>query len=373
MTDVKEWSDKYNPFNSNKLFAQVPKWKGIVRGGDIPAPTLVTVDPINACNYGCIWCNAEYILNHNVGKIDGDTLDNIADYLPKWGVNTVCIAGGGEPLMHPNLGKFVEKLTKNGIQVGIVTNGLYIDKHIDHLSNCTWIGISMDCASQETLEKLKKARAGDFDRTIEGIKKLTKLGGTLGKKGQGYGVSYKFLLHPENVKEVYAAAKIAKEIGCRNFHVRPFGASWDKVGDDDVSVFSFGDIEEFKDQINQARGLENESFKVFGITHKFDGDLRKSNKFNSCHAVFMTGVFMPPTSSDGKFDFGLCCDRRGDDKLTLRNLNSTSEVSDFWGSEEHWKKFDSINPKYCPRCTYQPHNQIFEKAIAEDNMTIDFI
>lgn len=369
----------------------------------MPAPALVTVDPINACNYGCTWCNAEYILGQNKGRIDNDTLDNIADVLPYWSlklgkenlkdvedfykktgiskkliddlynVPAVCIAGGGEPLMHSYLGKFVEKLTNNGVDSGIVTNGLYIDKHIDYLDNCTWIGVSMDCSSQETLEKLKKAKPGDFDRTIKGIEKLASLGGTLGGSGQGRGVSYKYLLHPGNVHEVYGAATIAKYIGCRNLHIRPFGTPWDKIGENSEDHFAYGDLEEFKEQITRARELEDDTFKVFGITHKFDGNFRKSNEFNTCHAIFMTGVFMPPTSKEGKFSFGLCCDRRGDDDLTLDNLVSASQVSNFWGSEDHWKMFDEIKPDNCPRCTYQPHNQIFEEAVEKDNMTIDFI
>ena len=373
MADVKEWTNKYNPFNSAKLFAQVPRWKQIVRGDAIPAPVLVTVDPINSCNYGCIWCNAEYILGKNTGKISNDCLDDIAKYLPKWGVSATCIAGGGEPLVHPYLGKFVEKLAEGGTQTGIVTNGLYLDRHMDYLDNCNWVGVSMDCASQKTLEKLKKAKPGDFDRTIKGIEKLANLKGNLGKSGQGNGVSYKYLLHPGNVQEVYGAAKIAKEIGCRNLHIRPFGTPWDKIGKETGDHFAYEDLEEFKDQIIRARELEDDKFKIFGITHKFDGRFKKSNEFNTCHAIFMSGVFMPPTSKEGKFDFGLCCDRRGDDELTLDNLVDTSQISKFWGSEKHWNMFDAIRPKDCPRCTYQPHNQIFEEVVEKDNMTIDFI
>jgi len=381
MADIKEWSPnrEYNPFNSNKLLAHVARWGGIKRGENVPAPVLVTVDPINACNYKCVWCNAEYILGKNTGKISDDVLDSIAEYLPSWdsktgwGVDAVCIAGGGEPLIHPYVGKFVEKLAERGVESGIVTNGLYIDRHVDYLADCTWIGVSVDCASQETLKELKGAKSGDFNKTIKGIGELVSLGGTLGQSGQGHGVSYKYLLHPGNVGEVYEAAKLAKETGCRNFHLRPFGASWDKVGSDGIGGFSYGEIEKFREQITHARELEDDSFGVFGITHKFDGNFEKSNRFKECYAIFMTGVFMPPTSDSGKFDFGVCCDRRGDDRLTLKDLVSTSGVSDFWGAEEHWGMFDKIRPEKCPRCTYQPHNIIHRDVVKKDNMSWKFI
>ena len=75
----------------------------------------------------------------------------------------------------------------------------------------------------------------------------------------------------------------------------------------------------------------------------------------------MTCVFMPP-KDEGKFDFGLCCDRRGDARVTINNLMKPEQVLDIWGSEKHWKIFDGIQANKCPRCTYQPHNILFEKV-----------
>ena len=89
----------------------------------------------------------------------------------------------------------------------------------------------------------------------------------------------------------------------------------------------------------------------------------------------MTGVFMPSEKDDrDAFNFGLCCDRRGDELLTLgKELKDAKDIKDLWGSDEHWKIFDKIKVGTCPRCTYQPHNQIFEHVITKDNMTYKFI
>ena len=55
---IKEWTStkKWNPFNSDKLLTQVYRWKSIKHGEKVPAPALITVDPINACNFQCEWC-----------------------------------------------------------------------------------------------------------------------------------------------------------------------------------------------------------------------------------------------------------------------------------------------------------------------------
>ena len=373
---MKEWTKEFNPFNSWKLLAHLYRWKEIQRGNPLPPPALVTIDPTNVCNLKCIWCNSEYLRTKNKEEIDLETLKNLAKSLGSWndgkfGLEGVCIAGGGEPTNHKGLGKFIDELTKNNIGVGIVTNGTNLDKHMPHLSQCSWIGVSMDAGTPEIYKKLKGADM--FDKVTENIKKVNKeaSNGLLGAPGQGHGISYKYLLHPGNVGDVYNAAKIAKEIGCRNMHIRPFGNPWDR---NLKTPFGYGDIEEFKEQLSQARELEEDSFRIFGVTHKFDGNFNKSNDFKECYAIFMTGDFLPPTDPDkGKFNFGVCCDRRGDNKLTLENLTDFNQVKDFWGSKEHWEMFDKIDPKNCPRCTYQPHNRIYEQAIMEENLTYDFI
>lgn len=381
---MSEWTakKKWNPFNSNKLLGQLDRWKEIGEGKDAPAPVLVTVDPINICDLKCDWCNADFILQKNNKKISNQTLEEIANFLPKWDthpfynkVKAVCVAGGGEPLLHDYVGQFIFKLRENNVDVGIVTNGTNIDKNLEALAECMWVGVSVDAGTSNLYKHLKHKDC--FSKVMRNIEKLvaysqskkTKLIG----EGQGSGVSYKFLLHPKNISDIYDAAKKAKETGCRNLHIRPAGIPWDKLKlNTKKIIFTYSHIQEFKEQLEKARQLEDDSFGVFGITHKFDGDLRKSNDFQECHAIFMTAVFMPPSSSNKRFDLGLCCDRRGDSTLTIR-MNHPSEIIDFWGSQEHWNIRKKINTKMCPRCTYQPHNQIYENAIQVNNLTYNFI
>lgn len=58
-TTANEWSQnkRWNPFNSYKILAHVERWQNIKRGRPIPAPSLITVDPTNVCNFNCAWCN----------------------------------------------------------------------------------------------------------------------------------------------------------------------------------------------------------------------------------------------------------------------------------------------------------------------------
>jgi len=391
--EVREWKNnkRWNPFNSYKLMAHVETWKHIKRGRKIPAPILVTVDPSNLCNLDCTWCNARFIRNQRKKSLSGKILRNIADFLPKWrddsglgpGVKAVCIAGGGEPLMNQHTGEFLDRLVKNEIEVGVVTNGLLIDNFIDALAQSTWVGVSVDAGSDRTFNAYKGRSKNQFDQVIDNIALLIdyskKHHTRLGQPHPAYGVSYKYLLYEDNIGEIYQAAKLAKEIGCKNIHFRPAGTAWDELGTEKEIIFSQEKIDTFNQQIELAMALDDETFGVYGVTHKFNSQFQRSNCFENCHAIFMTAVFEPPNGDDeeseDRFVFGLCCDRRGDAKLELgTNITDPKEILKLWGGRRHWAIFDAIQVhKECPRCTYQPHNEIYENVILNDSMTYKFI
>jgi sulfatase maturation enzyme AslB (radical SAM superfamily) len=390
-----EWSPRkrWNPFNSYKLLAHVDTWRHIKRGKRIPPPILVTVDPSNVCNLNCAWCNAAFVRAERKGMLSEKSLLAIADFLPHWGegggpwepgVKAVCIAGGGEPLMNPAVGAFIDRLVEHKIDVGVVTNGVLINRFVDSLSQCTWVGVSVDAATPETLNKYKgmKEGSGTFDKIISNIRLLTDYAhqhnNKLGWKHPAYGVSFKYLLYKDNIGEIYQATRLAKDVGCKNIHFRPAGTTWDKVGTKNEIGFGAEDLETFRKEIALAQSLDSEEFGVYGVTHKFDSQFQSANYFSTCHAVFMTAVFEPPTDDcpdKDAFVMGLCCDRRGDSKLELlHNAADINEIQKKWGSIEHWDIFDRIQiTKECPRCTYQPHNEIYEQVILNDSMTHKFI
>ena len=393
--EIPEWlpNKRWNPFNSYKLLAHVQRWKQIKKGKSVPPPALITVDTTNVCNFNCVWCNAEFIRKQRKGSLSEKILSSLADFLPSWGKNNlyykpsveaICIAGGGEPLLNPATAAFIDKVINNGIEVGIVTNGSEINKYIDALSHCTWAGVSIDVATSDTFNKLKRLppESNSFHKVINNIANLAdyakRHNNRLGFKHPAYGVSYKYLLHKDNIAEIYQAAKLAKEIGCKNIHFRPAGTSWNKIETKEEVVFSREDILLFKEQITKALELNDETFSVYGITHKFNSQFERANYFTKCYAIFMTAVIMPPSGKDApkdSFILGLCCDRRGDEKLEFgRNIVDVEEINQLWGSETHWEIHDKIAvSNECPRCTYQPHNEIYEQVILNDSMTYKFI
>ena len=373
-----EWKarKRWNPYNSFKLVAHVERWKNILRGRSVPAPVLI---------------NAKYIRDHRNRLLSEKTLCAIADFLPTWGssgsyapgVQAVCIAGGGESLLNPATPVFIDRLVHNNVEAGVVTNGTRINTCIDALSQCTWVGVSVDAGTSRTFNKLKGLPEGSqtFSKIIDNMATLADYSRwhstRLGMNRPSYGVSYKYLLYKENIGEIYEAAKIAKSIGCKSIHFRPAGTTWDNIGTDKEIIFTQDEIALFEEQIRLAQELDDENFGVFGVTHKFNANFGISNIFSKCYAIFMTAVIQPPRSAESHqdaFNLGLCCDRRGDERLELlHDCIDVNEIEKVWGSEKHWQIHSDIDIHKCPRCTYQPHNQIYEEVILNDSMTYKFI
>ncbi len=157
---------EFHPFNPYKLLAQYHRWSKIKEGCRIPQPAILSLDPINACNLRCGWCNSQKVIdNSNRYRIRTELLLEIPQFLAEWqgvadfpkGVLAVCIAGGGEPLLHEAIDHLILRFHALGIDVGIITNGLLIHDHLESLALCNFVGVSVDAATRGTFRKLKGA------------------------------------------------------------------------------------------------------------------------------------------------------------------------------------------------------------------------
>lgn len=363
---MKEWSSPYNPFNSVKILLWRRHLEAIVNGNFLP-PITTDTDPTNQCNFNCIWCNSKGFRKKFPGLIPPNHLLKLADFYKEWGVKSTCVAGGGEPLMNPGLNDFIERLKKNGVGSGVITNGsLMTEEHIKTIAECSrWCGFSMDAGTQEHYIKVKGINYLDtFNKVIGNIRKLARFRDEIESNLE---VTYKYLIHPLNYKSIYEGARLAKKIGVDTFHLRP--VCWDNLYDQEHGIpINFEDhIDKIDEQILKARDLEDEKFKVYGVRHKFGEKFKRKVNFKKCLATPLLATF----SADGNVH--LCFDVRGKKEwLLCRHYPDPREILNVWGGEKHKKIIDSINPEKCPRCTFGPYNEIIEKVIIEDRMTIDF-
>ena len=357
---TKEWNDKYNPFNSWKALTHSAHFEAILAGKPLP-PIVINMDLTNKCNYNCRFCMfANRERADPTGKsFRGDNSSLQKGYaltLPKlwkrWGAKAVCLAGGGEPSLHPDCLEFIRECGKNKLELGFVTNGYLVNnkkwwKTINQ--NCKFVGFSMDAGNKEDYAKVKGVKPEQFNETIKNIRGIVKTKGNVQ-------VGFKFLLDRYNQTSIYQAARIARNIGCNHFQFRPAIDNY---------VYSREEIENIWKQISTAQEhFDSDTYKVIGVQHKFNLNLSKKHKFNCCRATMLTSTW----AADGRVY--LCTDTRGNLWADLINHYPNPEkVIEFWGSRKHWDKVHKINFKQnCDRCTLTAYNEFFEQVFIKDKM-----
>jgi len=129
------------------------------------------------------------------------------------GILSIVFFGGGEPLLHNDLGKLLRHSAESGIATALNTNGILLDRFKDDVAiSCCWTRVSLDASSSSTFRKLHEGR-DYFDRIIANVRALNEVAvGTVG---------ISFVVMEENVHDMVAAAHLARSLNCDFIQFKP--------------------------------------------------------------------------------------------------------------------------------------------------------
>ncbi len=91
-------------------------------------PTILQVETTNDCNLNCKICMRRH-LRRPVGYMSFEDFKT----LPLKEFKEICLHGWGEPLLHPDIFKFVKYVKSLGLKASLGTNGLLVDKRMDEI------------------------------------------------------------------------------------------------------------------------------------------------------------------------------------------------------------------------------------------------
>lgn len=336
------------------------------------SPFIVEFDPTSNCNLACPDCISGSLLNQ--GQIERDRIKSLTMEMVDAGVKGVILIGGGEPMMHLDIGWVIETLGGAGIKIGITTNGLYLKKHLDVTSKyADWVRVSMDAATSETFNRIRPSKTGKslFDSAINNMQayakvKQGKLGysfmvfseGNYGFKGVAINTDkVQSLSHIKtNAHEIYAAARLAREIGCDYFEVKPMY---------DVNHYSVMQKQAIADmveeQIDHAKTLETDSFKVFEAL-KLRATLRGESNlepktYTRCAVAHMRTL----VTSSGVY---VCPYFRGVESKNLGDIDTMS-FKEMWHGQKRMAIMEKLDPsRDCPmHCIRHESNITIEDGL----------
>jgi len=368
----KEWdeSSKYNSFNSWKGLTYYEQYKKIVRAMEsnapFPTPIEVSFDLSHVCQLNCRFCNSSrYLRDDETISIDQKYMSeghaiSLTKFLLDWGVRGICIGGGGESTLNP-VSKIIPRIVKysgKSAHTAFITNGVAMDDEFKNVvvECCQWIGISVDAGSEETYSRIKGVSPSVFTKVLDNIRRLVGLTDSMDSSLE---ITYKYLLHPDNIGDVYNACKLAKDLGVWGFHARPA---------DVPSGAVLIDTDKAKELLGKCHELETSEFRVFTVYHKFDERMRTTHKFKRCLAA----PLLIQVCCDGKVY--LCVDHRIKERFCLgTHYPDPRNILNIWGSDVHKDMMRSVVPdKDCGRCTFGPYNEQIQNMILRDSMCVDF-
>ncbi len=280
---MKEWSSLYNPFNSWKVLAWRDNIRGIIDEQFVP-PVVVNWDLVLGCNYKCPHCIWAKRRSLPPTKVPDEFIYKVPKFLHDWGVKGCCIAGeSGDPALHPNLTEALRLLHHWNIEVGLVSNGFaFNQKTITAAAYYTkFTGFSMDAGDAKSYAKVKGVNGESYFRVVIGhIEELAKIASINNLPVE---IGYKFLILPDSYHTIAEGARLARNIGVRDFQIRPA-----ELPESETSKIN---LDVLKEQLELAHEFETDTFHVYSIRHKFTETLKKKPQ-NHCWATPLTSTWL---------------------------------------------------------------------------------
>jgi MoaA/NifB/PqqE/SkfB family radical SAM enzyme len=374
MSGIEEWSDKnsLNSFNSLKGLAYMEHYKNILAWMDGKAklmpPVECNIDPYAECNLSCSMCIVQrYLRTHReeVGemrKLPTDYLYRLVDFLASWGVNGICLSGGGEPTLHKGMVGLPGYIVSKGMKASIFTNGTVMTEElVNSLLTCQFVTLSINATDRETYKQIMGVDL--FDKMLANLKYIAKRQKELNSDSF---TCVRMLILPENCRQIYNMCSMAKEIGLKGFNIRP--ADYERSDIEGHHKLDLP-VDEIYEQFEKCHKLEDENFKVVTTIHKFDKKFHVFNNFNRC----LASPLLINVLSNG--DSYVCADRKMEERYRLgTSFPEPERILNWWGSEGHRMKLLSINPRtdcLC-RCTFNQYHRQMEEVVIKDSMMLCF-
>jgi MoaA/NifB/PqqE/SkfB family radical SAM enzyme len=306
-------------------------------------PISVEMDLSDYCNLKCSWCRFAYAHKPNVMPLW--LAEKILRELHEVDVKSVVYSGGGEPLLNANFNKIAELGYSLGLDQGIYTNGLNIDKFVETLNwTMKFIYISLDAATRETYLKTKGVDC--FNKVLRNVQLLCE---HKDKAKIGLG----FLISPDNFTEAQSFRYFLEKFDVDYIQFRP-------------AVIKNIDKEWLQAVIEMLKPIDGDGCIV--AWYKFYDLLREDagRTYTKC----LGHNFLGGISADGTV--WICLNYRYREGYDIGNLKGQT-FREIWGGQRRQEVMQKINLAECPKLC-RPHelNKFLDHA-TKDNPHKNFL
>ena len=160
--------------DSHKLGLHPHKVSRWMTGEDVPFHAEIGIT--NRCNHHCSFCTLDWV-THGNNDINYSTLCKTLEELEYMGVESIYLAGEGEPTLHPDFTEIVAYCGEIGMKVAVATNGQRFTQDVakSTLKRISWIRFSLDTVDIELYKKIHGVSADALHRVLNNIRDAVKI------------------------------------------------------------------------------------------------------------------------------------------------------------------------------------------------------
>jgi organic radical activating enzyme len=132
-----------------------------------PFPLIVDVEPTNACNLDCIFCQRQ-VMERAVKTMPLETYTAIIDEVAANQPCAVRFSGWGEPTMNKHIVDFIRMATERGVLTHLTTNATLLTLELSRAlleAGLTKIKFSLQGLSADEYDRMRVPRVDDDHRT----------------------------------------------------------------------------------------------------------------------------------------------------------------------------------------------------------------
>lgn len=345
---IKYYTDLVSPFVQTKILIHHSKLKQLQNEKIIP-PVTCEIDLTDGfCNNKCSHCFFGTDQKANPIFIETNAVKNVIKELFENGTKAIEFSGGGEPTTHPDVLEILSYAVNLGLDVGLITNGLLLDRVENIVEKIKFIRVSLDAANEDTYNRVHGVNC--FNTVLENIRKLLKI---TDKNRVGIG----FLIVPDNVCDILDASKLANDLGVRFIQYRP--ASLPYQVDNEIWIKAASEVKKaiLSNDPNQLQ-IFDAGVKWIHVSEK--------RKYLQCYTSTLVAVI----KANG--DIPLCVLKRNEKESIIGNIYNGGFMSN-WYSEKHLELINKINIDQCRKpCKHDSYNIVCE-AMSLDMYHENFI
>jgi len=178
----------------------------------VSPPPAIFWEITSACNLQCRHCVVE-AGEKLAGELSTERCLEVAEEMAVFGVENVAFSGG-EPLLHPDFFRIVERVVELGMTVQVATNGTLVTPQIARTLRDLGaeVQVSLDGSRPEIHDYMRPGRHA-FTRTIEGIRALV---------AAGHEIMIGTVLTTININDIPNILALAESLGAAHFRLIPF-------------------------------------------------------------------------------------------------------------------------------------------------------